>query len=101
MKKINIKNNTMVRKLLSNYFESLKIDRENINVREVLKLLGKFGDCIPRLLLHLTGNYVTSTSKSIGESVSQSFGKNIVSPAQTVFSRVKNNIQNIRMPNVF
>ena len=86
--KIDIKNNIMVRKLITNYFESLKIDSANINVTEVLKLVGKFGDCIPRLLLHLTGNLVTSTGKSIGQSVSQSFGKHIISPAQSLYSRI-------------
>uniref|UniRef100_A0A6C0CVA9 Uncharacterized protein n=1 Tax=viral metagenome TaxID=1070528 RepID=A0A6C0CVA9_9ZZZZ len=96
IKKINIKNNTMVRKLLSNYFESLKIDSSTINVTELVKLLGKFGDCIPRLLLHITGNIVTSTGKSIGQSVSQSFGKHIVSPAQSLYSR----IPKFQIPNI-
>ncbi len=88
IRKIGIKNNTMVRKLITNYFESLKIDSANINVIELVKLLGKFGDCIPRLLLHLSGNYVVSTGKSIGQSVSQSFGKHIISPAQSLYSRI-------------
>jgi hypothetical protein len=96
IKNIDIKNNIMVRKLITNYFESLKIDSANINVTEVLKLLGKFGDCIHRLLLHLTGNYVASKGKSIGESVSQSIGKHIISPAQSLYSRIpKFQIQNI------
>jgi hypothetical protein len=74
----------------------LKIERENINVTEVLKLLGKFGDCIPRLLLHLTGNYVASKGKSIGQSVGQSFGKYIVSPGQSLYSR----IPKFQIPNI-
>jgi len=96
IKKINIKNNEMIRKLITNYFESLKIDSSNINVTEVVKLLGKFGDCIPRLLLHITGNIVTSTGKSIGQSVSQSFGKHIISPAQSLYSR----IPKFQIPNI-
>ena len=94
--KIDIKKNEMVRKLITNYFESLKIERENINVKEVLILLGKFGDCIPRLLLHLTGNYVASKGKSIGQSVGQSFGKYIVSPGQSLYSR----IPKFQIPNI-
>lgn len=100
IRKIDIKNNIMVRKLITNYFESLKIDSANINVTEVLKLLGKFGDCIPRLLLHLTGNYVASKGKSIGQSVGQSFGKHIVSPAQSFISRVRSNIPTFQIPNM-
>jgi len=98
--KIDIKKNIMVRKLITNYFESLKIDSANINVTEVLKLLGKIGDCIPRLLLHLSGNYVASKGKSIGQSVGQSFGKHIVSPAQSFFSTVRSNIPTFQIPNM-
>jgi len=93
--KIDIKKNIMVRKLITNYFESLKIERENINVKEVLILLGKFGECIPRLLLHVTGNYVTSTGKSISQSVSQSFVKRIVSPVQSVVSQARNYVPSV------
>jgi hypothetical protein len=98
--KIDIKNNIMVRELITNYFESLKIDSANITYTEVLKLLGKFGDCIPRLLLHLSGNYVASKGKSIGQSVGQLFGKYIVSPGQSFFSKVRSNIPTFQIPNV-
>jgi hypothetical protein len=94
--KIDIKKNEMVRKLITNYFESLKIERENINVKEVLILLGKIKDCIPRLLLHLTEKMVTSTGKSFVQSASQSIGKHIISPAQSLYSR----IPKFQIPNI-
>lgn len=113
IKEIDIKNNKMVRELITNYFESLKIDRSDINYTELLKLSGKFGGCIRRLLLHLAGKYLVLTGESASNlaktyvyepvkkgigNITTSLGKNIVSPAQTVVSRVKKNIQNIRLP---
>ena len=84
IKVIDIKNNTKVRELITKYFESLKIDRSDINYIELLNLLGKFGDCIPRLLLNLTGKYLVLT----GESVSNAAKTYVVEPVQKGIKRI-------------
>ena len=95
----------MVRELITKYFESLKIDRSDINYTELLTLLGKFGGCIRRLLLHLTGKYLVLTGESASNlaktyvyepvtkgigNITTSLGRGIVEPVQTFYSSLLN-----------
>jgi len=105
IKEIDIKKNKMVRELITKYFESLKIDRSDINYTELLTLLGKFGGCIRRLLLHLTGKYLVLTGESASNlaktyvykpvtkgigNITTSLGRGIVEPVQTFYSSLLN-----------
>ena len=91
IKEIDIKNNRMVRELITKYFESLKIDRSDINYTGLLKLLGKFGRCISSLLLNLTGKYLVLT----GESVSNAANTYVYEPLKRGITTTKDNITSL------
>jgi hypothetical protein len=91
IKEIDIKKNKMVRELITKYFESLKIDRSDINYTELLTLLGKFGECIRVLLSNLAGKYLVLTGKSVGN-LTNTY---VIKPFQQAMERVSHATSNI------
>uniref|UniRef100_A0A6C0HAC0 Uncharacterized protein n=1 Tax=viral metagenome TaxID=1070528 RepID=A0A6C0HAC0_9ZZZZ len=84
-----IKNTPSVRNAITNYFDSFN---PKIRYTEIPGLVGNIAKCLPNLLNTFAANFV----KAKANAVSQSFGKNIVSPAKSLYSR----IPKFQIPNI-
>jgi len=84
-----IKNTPSVRNAITNYFDSFN---PKIRYTEIPGLVGNIAKCLPNLLNSFAANFVKAKANAVSESI----GKHIVSPAQSLYSQVRGN-----MPTVF